>query len=94
MSSPDLNTPTAGIGHNSLPVAAEQLRTIVERIEKLAEEKQAIADDIKEVYAEAKANGFDTKILRIIIALRKIDAGTRAEQDALQDLYLRALGMR
>ncbi len=74
-------------------IAGEQLRSIVERIERLEEEKKALADDIKEVYAEAKANGFDTKVLRVVIRLRKQDSAERAEQEALLDLYLHALGM-
>jgi uncharacterized protein (UPF0335 family) len=74
-------------------VAGEQLRSIVERIERLEEEKQALADDIKEVYAEAKANGFDTKTLRTVIRLRKQDSNERQEQEALLDLYMQALGM-
>ncbi len=75
------------------PIARDQLRSIVERIERLEEEKQALADDIKEVYAEAKANGFDTKTLRAIIRLRKQDTNERQEQEALLDLYMQALGM-
>ena len=74
-------------------VARDQLRSIVERIEHLEEEKQNIADDIREVYAEAKGNGFDTKVLRQVIKLRKQDAAERQEQDAVRDLYLQALGM-
>lgn len=74
-------------------VAREQLKTIVERIENLAEEKKAIADDISSVYAEAKANGFDTKILRQVVALRKKDLTERQEEDAVRDLYMTALGM-
>lgn len=74
-------------------VAREQLRTIVERIERLEEEKKAIADDIRDVYAEAKANGFDTKVLRQVIGLRKKDQTERQEQEAIRDLYLTALGM-
>jgi uncharacterized protein (UPF0335 family) len=74
-------------------VARDQLRAIIERIEKLEEEKQAIADDIKEVYAEAKANGYDVKILRQVVRLRKQDSAERQEQEALLDLYLHALGM-
>jgi uncharacterized protein (UPF0335 family) len=73
--------------------AKDQLKSIVERIERLEEEKQALADDIKEVYAEAKANGFDTKTLRTIVALRKQDAAERQEQESLLDLYMQALGM-
>jgi uncharacterized protein (UPF0335 family) len=74
-------------------VAREQLKSIVERIERLEEEKQALADDIKEVYAEAKANGFDTKVLRKVIAIRKKDRHEREEEEAILDLYLNALGM-
>lgn len=74
-------------------VAGDQLRTIVERVERLEEEKQAIADDIKEVYGEAKANGFDTKILRKVVSLRKVEAAERQEQEAILDLYMAALGM-
>jgi uncharacterized protein (UPF0335 family) len=74
-------------------VARDQLKAIVERIEKLEEEKAAIAGDIKEVYAEAKANGYDTKTLRQVVRLRKQDAAERQEADALLDLYLHALGM-
>lgn len=74
-------------------VARDQLRAIVERIEKLEEEKAAIAGDIKEVYAEAKANGFDTKTLRQVVRIRKQDSAERQEQEALLDLYLHALGM-
>lgn len=78
---------------NSGGVAQDQLRTIVERIERLEEEKAATAADIKEVYAEAKANGFDTKTLRQVIRIRKQDKAERQEQEAILDLYLHALGM-
>jgi len=74
-------------------IAGDQLRAFVERIERLEEEKQTIADDIKDVYAEAKANGFDTKILRQIVRLRKLDTAERQEFEALLDLYMHALGM-
>jgi uncharacterized protein (UPF0335 family) len=74
-------------------IARDQLKAIVERIEKLEEEKAAIAGDIKEVYAEAKANGYDTKILRQVVRLRKQDNAERQEAEALLDLYLHALGM-
>jgi uncharacterized protein (UPF0335 family) len=74
-------------------VAKEQLTAFVERIERLEEEKKGISDDIKEVYAEAKGNGFDVKVLRKVISLRKQDASERAEQEAILDLYLQALGM-
>jgi uncharacterized protein (UPF0335 family) len=74
-------------------VAKEQLLSIVERVERLEEEKKGIADDIKEVYAEAKANGYDTKVLRKVVSIRKQDATEREEQDAILELYLTALGM-
>ena len=73
--------------------AQGQLRSLVERIERLEEDKKAIAADIKEVYAEAKANGFDTKILRKVITVRKKDRAEREEEEAMLDLYLHALGM-
>ena len=73
--------------------AQGQLRTLVERIERLEEEKRTIAADIKEVYAEAKGNGFDTKALRAVVRLRKQDANERAEHEAILDTYLNALGM-
>ena len=74
-------------------VAKEQLKSVVERIERLEEEKKAIADDIRDVYAEAKANGFDTKVLRQVVTLRKKDLSERQEQEAVRDLYMQALGM-
>ena len=78
---------------NNAGFAQDQLRTIVERIERLEEEKAALGEDIREVYAEAKGNGFDTKVLRTVVRLRKQDSAERAEQEALLDLYLHALGM-
>lgn len=75
------------------PQTAGQLKAIIERIERLEEEKRTIADDIKDVYAEAKGNGFDIKVLRKIVSLRRQDANERREQDELLDTYLRALGM-
>ncbi|MEO7224355.1 MAG: DUF2312 domain-containing protein [Devosia sp.] len=74
-------------------VAQDQIRAFIERIERMEEEKKAIADDIKEIYAEAKGNGFDTKVLRKIIAIRKQDHAERMEQEALLELYMAALGM-
>lgn len=74
-------------------VASGQLRSIIERIENLEEERKEIADQIKEVYAEAKGNGFDTKTLRKVIQLRKRSTEEREEEEALLDLYLSALGM-
>ena len=74
--------------------AAGQLKSVVERIERLEEEKAALASDIREVYAEAKGNGFDTKIIRQVIRIRRLDNADRQEQEAVLDLYLSALGMR
>src|ERR1700720_2625446 len=73
--------------------AKDQLKAIVERVERLEEEKKAIADDIRDVYAEAKGNGFDVKALRTIVRLRKQDADERREQEAILETYLHALGM-
>ncbi|QDI81070.1 DUF2312 domain-containing protein [Methylorubrum populi] len=74
-------------------VAADQLKTIVERLERLLEEVDGLKGDIKEVYAEAGANGFDVKTLRKIIALRRKDHDERIEEEAMLTLYLEALGM-
>jgi len=74
--------------------AKEHLRSFIERIERLEEEKKALADDIKEVYSEAKGTGFDTKVMRQVIRLRKMESADRQEQEAMLDLYLSALGMR
>lgn len=71
----------------------DQLRAFVERIERLEEEKKTTSDDIRDVYAEAKGNGFDTKALRAVIRLRKQDANERAEHEAILDTYMQALGM-
>ncbi len=73
--------------------AADQLQLLVQRIERLEEEKKALADDIKEVYAEAKGHGFDVKILRQVVRLRKMDRADLVEQEELIDLYMGALGM-
>ena len=75
-------------------VAQDQIRAFIERIERMEEEKAAIAEDIKEIYAEAKGNGFDTKVLRQIVRIRKQDAAERMEQEALLELYMAALGMQ
>lgn len=72
---------------------ANQLRAFIERIERLEEEKKTVADDIKDVYGEAKGMGFDTKAMRKIIQIRKKDADERAEEEAILDTYLAALGM-
>lgn len=74
-------------------ITAEQLKAYLERIERLEEEKAAMAADISEVFAEAKANGFDVKIMRQVLKLRKMDSNDRAEQEAMLDLYMSALGM-
>jgi uncharacterized protein (UPF0335 family) len=79
-----------GIGHN---VAKEQIKSIIERVEKLEEDKKAISDDIKDVYAEAKGNGLDVKALRTIVRMRRQDADERAEQEAILETYLHAMGM-
>ncbi|HEY4988096.1 MAG TPA: DUF2312 domain-containing protein [Bradyrhizobium sp.] len=74
--------------------AKDQLRSFIERIERLEEEKKALADDIREVYSEAKGTGFDTKVMRQVIRLRKMESADRQEQEAMLDLYLSALGMK
>lgn len=74
-------------------VVGAQILAFIQRIERMEEEKKALADDIKEIYAEAKGNGFDTKILRLIVRRRKQDAAERAEQEALLDTYEHAIGM-
>lgn len=74
-------------------VAADQLRLFIERIERLEEEKKGMADDVKDVYAEAKSNGYDTKTMRKIVALRRLEAHVRQEADALLDTYRNALGL-
>lgn len=99
----------SGIGHNSSAeddtfsvsdeqlgaanVAADQLRLFIERIERLEEEKKAVADDIKDTYSEAKSQGFDAKIMRQIIRLRKMELHDRQEMEAVLDTYKSALGM-
>ncbi len=74
-------------------IAAERLRSFVERVERLEEEKSALAADIREVYSEAKGAGFDVKTLRLVIGLRKLDRSQRQEQEALLDLYKQALDL-
>jgi uncharacterized protein (UPF0335 family) len=73
--------------------AKDQLKAFVERVEKLEEEKKAIADDIRDVYAEAKGNGFDIKALRVVVRMRKEDIDERKEHEAILETYLHALGM-
>ena len=74
-------------------VAGDRLRTIIERIERLEDEKKALSDDIREVYSEAKGAGFDIKIIRQIVRLRKMNASDRSEMEQVLDVYKRALGM-
>ncbi len=73
--------------------AKDQLKSIIERIERLEEEKKAIADDIRDVYAESKGNGFDVKALRTIVRLRKQDPNERQEEETILETYMQALGM-
>jgi uncharacterized protein (UPF0335 family) len=88
-----------GIGHNQGPevaesgVAADELKAFIERIERLEEEKSAIAGDIKEVYGELKGRGFDAPTVRKIVQMRKVAADERAEREAILELYMQALGM-
>ena len=79
------------IGHNQ--VSKDQLKSIIERVEHLEIEKVSICDGIKDVYTEAKSNGYDPKALRTIVRMRKQDAGERAEQEAILETYMHALGM-
>ena len=74
-------------------VAVDRLRSFIERIERLEEERATVAVDIREVYAEAKANGFDPKIMRQVVKLRKMESGDRQEQEAMLEIYKEALGM-
>ena len=89
----------AGIGHNSGEesdvggVSGQRLKAFLDRIERLEEEKKGISDDIKDIYAEAKATGFDTKTMRKIIRLRKMDAEKRREEDEILELYKAAIGL-
>ena len=73
--------------------AKDQLKAIIERVERLEEEKKAISDDIRDVFAEAKANGFDVKALRTIVRMRKQDTDERREHEAILETYMHALGM-
>lgn len=86
---PDGTTPSEKIGG----IAAEALQQYVDRIEKLEEERKALSEDIKQVYSEAKSTGFDVKILRKIISLRKVEEHDRKEMEELLEVYMRALGM-
>jgi uncharacterized protein (UPF0335 family) len=82
-----------GEGHNSGGVSGERLRSFIQRIEKLEEDKAAVSEDLKEVYAEAKGVGFDTKIIRQVIRARKVEPEKRREQYELFELYASAIGM-
>ena len=82
-----------GIATGTEEVNAGHLRAFIERIERLEEEKKALSDDIKDVYREAKANGFDVKIMRKIVSLRRKDRDERMEEETILDLYLAALVM-
>lgn len=97
-----LDPAVAAIGHNQPPeentmsegiVAADELRLLIERVERLEEEKRAIADDVKDVYAEAKARGYDPKTMRECVKLRRMEAHVRQEREALLDTYKAALGL-
>ncbi|MDI3563536.1 DUF2312 domain-containing protein [Bradyrhizobium sp. Arg816] len=85
----------SNIGHNSAATkfAKDQLKSIIERIERLEEEKKAISDDIRDIYAESKGNGYDVKALRAIVRMRKQDPNERAEQETILETYMHALGM-
>lgn len=82
--------------HNQSPegsIAADELRLLIERIERLEEEKKAMADDIRDVYAEAKSRGYDGKTMRVIVRLRKMETSARQEAEAILDTYKAALGL-
>jgi len=80
------------IGHNSGGIAGDRIRSFIERVERLEEEKAALQADIREVFSEAKGNGFDVKILKILLRERKMDVSDRQEQEAILELYRNALG--
>ncbi len=87
---------TAAAAEDNPPVhrfAKDRLKAFVERVEKLEEEKKTISDDVRDVYAEAKANGYDVKALRTVVKLRKMDVNERKEQEAVLETYMHALGM-
>ncbi len=83
---------TAPKGHNSGPISADRLKSFIERIEKLIEERKAIGGDIRDVFSEAKGVGYDVATMRKVVALRAMDAGDRAEMESLIDVYMHALG--
>jgi uncharacterized protein (UPF0335 family) len=91
-----MNEASPSVGHNSEPAtrfAADHLKSIIERIERLEEEKKTISDDIRDVYAESKGNGFDVKALRTIVRMRKQDPDERQQDEAVLESYMQALGM-
>ena len=89
----DHTVETTNSGSDASGITAGRLRSIIERVERLEEEKAALTADIREVYSEAKSDGFDTKIMRQFVRMRKIDSQDRQEQEAILDLYKSALGM-
>jgi uncharacterized protein (UPF0335 family) len=91
-----MSMPASAAAENEPPstrFAKDQLKAIIERIERLEEEKKATSDDIRDVYAEAKGNGFDAKALRAIVRMRKMDSDERREQEEILETYMHALGM-
>jgi uncharacterized protein (UPF0335 family) len=92
----EIAMPASAAAANEQPAtrfAKDQLKSVIERIERLEEEKKATSDDIRDVYAEAKGNGFDPKALRTIVRLRKMDVDERKEEEAVLETYMHALGM-
>lgn len=80
-------------GHNSGEVSGTRLKALIERVERLEEEKKALSEDVRDIYAEAKATGFDPKVMRKIVSLRKTNLEKRREEQELLDLYMSAIGM-
>ena len=87
------DTPDITGGNNAAPIAADQLKSIIKRVERLEEDKKAISDDIKEIYLEAKGNGFDVKIIRKIVARRKRDREEVEREQEMIDLYESRIGI-
>jgi uncharacterized protein (UPF0335 family) len=88
-----MSTAAAAVEEHATRFAKDQLKSIIERIERLEEEKKTISDDIRDVYAESKGNGYDVKALRTIVRLRKQDPNERQEQETILETYMQALGM-
>jgi uncharacterized protein (UPF0335 family) len=88
-----MSTAAAAVEEQATRFAKDQLKSIIERIERLEEEKKTISDDIRDVYAESKGNGYDVKALRTIVRLRKQDPNERQEQETILETYMQALGM-